>query len=463
MESARIAGDNGGVTSGKKGRGRALIAGLLLVAYVAALWGGGAYFTRRAQNGDRELPVYVRGGERLAAGAEIYRRGTEDKPFTYPPFAAVPFVPFAWLPADYQPAMWFAVNFHLALLIVWILHRWSRRPVAEGQGQPGIWSFWLLTILLGGHHVLSVFSNQSHDLLIAAALALAVGSWARAPSLRSGLLAGFWIGVGAAIKATPLLFLGLFGARFRFAPVAALLGAFVVLSLLPDWVFPRADGNSWIVAWFDINLRGLEVGGTASAAGAWNAHSFLNQGMSGSLTRLFSEAAILGPFVDESAMIADLGATGCKVVTLTCQVGVLLALVLSARHGARAVRTAADPDLAQRTVAMGEVGAFACGMVLLSPQSSKAHFCVWVFAAAFVVDRLLRGRRDLLLIGLTVLAFAVGPMMSKGIVGRELGNLMLARGNVTWCTLLLLLATLRGLWQPRPATRIAPDPAVLPR
>lgn len=411
---------------------------LLLAVMVLGCW----YFTARASKGDRELPVYVLGGERMAAGEEIYRRGADNKPFTYPPFAAVPFVPFAWLPDSWEPGAWFIVNFLLLLGIVVVLHRFGRRD-AESRGPPRIGWYWVLTLLLGGHHVLSVFSNQSHDLLIAGLVALTAVTWSRGSAL-----AGVWAGAGAAIKATPLLFVGLFLVRFRFVPLAFTLGAFALLSLMPDWFFPRADGQSWLLAWFDINLRGLEVGGTASASGAWNAHSYLNQGLSGTLTRLFTAVVVPGRFT-ETVVLADLGPAGCRIVTLVAQAGILAVLTFAVRAASRAVAVSADPESMQRTVGFGEVAAFACGMVLLSPQSSKAHFCIWLFPAAFVVDRLLRGPRDRLLFGLMIGVLLCGPLASKGIVGRDLGNTLLAYGNVTWCTLLLLLATVRVLWTQR--------------
>jgi hypothetical protein len=34
---------------------------------------------------------------------------------------------------------------------------------------------------------------------------------------------------------------------------------------------------------------------------------------------------------------------------------------------------------------------------------------------------------------------------AKGLIGRDLGNLVLAAGSVTWSTVLLMLATLRAL------------------
>lgn len=400
---------------------------------------GGWYFGVRAKGEDRELPVYVTGGERMAAGEEIYRRGTDGKPFTYPPFAAVPFVPFALLPKDWQPPAWFVVNFVILLLLGRWLHEWGRRDW-PGAAPPRMAWYWGLLLLLGIHHVLSVLTNQSHDLFIAGALGLCAASWCR-----KGHWAGLWAGLGGAVKATPMLFLGLFALRLRPLAVVLLLASFAGLSLLPDWWFPRDDGKWWLQAWYEVNLRGLEVGGTADARGAWNPHSYLNQSLSGTLTRLSTPVAIPGRFVDEHVALAHLSPTTAKYIGLALQLGVLGAIAFGIRGAARAVRTAADPAAAQRTLGLGEVAAIACGMVLLSPQSSKAHFCIWIFPAAFLADRLLRGRRDVLLWLSVGAAVLLGPLGSKGLLGGDLGNKLLAYGNVTWCTVLLLIATVRTL------------------
>ncbi len=419
---------------------------LLLAAMVAGSW----WFSYRARNDDRELPVYVEGGARMAAGAEIYRRGQDAKPFTYPPFAAVPFVPFAKLPADWQVPAWFCLNFVILLLIVRWLHAFGRRDV-PGAGPPRLVWFWVVTLVLGVHHVLSVFTNQSHDLLILGAVVLAAAAWCRGRAT-----AGVWAGLGAATKATPLLFLGLFVLRGRVVAALLLLLTTVGLTLLPDWWFPRADGRWWVEAWYDVNLKVLQVGGTASADGAWNAHSWLNQSLSGTLTRLLTAAKVPASFVDEHVALLHLSDAACKVVTLIAQAGVLTLIALGARGAARAVRSAADVATMQRTVGLGEVAAIACGMVLLSPQSSKAHFSVWLLAAAFLADRLLRGRRDVWLWVLLAGFLLLGPLVGRDLVGRVVANKLNALGNVTWCTVLLLVATVRALWTADRVTQTAP-------
>ena len=405
--------------------------------------GGAFWFGFRADKaGDRELPVYVMGAERLAAGEEIYRRGTDAKPFTYPPFAAVPFVPMAWVPKEWQPPVWFAVNFVILLLLARWLHRHAAgdRP---GLAPPRLVPFWIATAVFGGRHIASVLSNQSHDLLILGLVGLTAAAW-----VRGRATAAVWAAIGGAIKATPLLFLGLFGVRLRWLAVAVLLATFVGATVLPDFVFPRDDGGSWWRAWYDVNLRGLQVGGAASAAGAWNSHSFLNQSLGGTLLRLFQPVAVADPsfVVGQPGHVLwfELSPTLFRVLQIALQLAVLGLVALGVHLAGRAIRAAKDPVATQRALALGEVGVVVCGMVLLSPQSSKSHFCVWLLPVAFVVERLLRGRRDLLALGLFLAAAVVG-LAAKDVLGKHLGNLLLAWGNVTWATLLLLLATVRCL------------------
>ncbi|MCK5942246.1 MAG: DUF2029 domain-containing protein [Planctomycetes bacterium] len=448
----------------------------LLPLLLAAMVGGAFYFDRQAQKGDRELGVYVTGGERMADGVEIYRRGTDGKPFTYPPFAAVPFVAFARLPDAWHPAAWFVVNFLILIGIVRWLHRWAGRD-GPGRAPPRMWWFWIPTAVFGGRHVVSVFTNQSHDLTILGLVTLTAASWCSRRRI-GGVLAAFWAGLGAATKATPLIFAGLFLLRARWLALAALVVTTVGATLLPDHVFPRASetvntadqrfdpdrfgGGRWWRAWYDVNLAGLEVGGTAEASGAWNSHSVLNQSLSGALRRLLTPVEVPdGSFVvgDKGhVLLVELSPSMVRVVTLAASALVLGLIALGVLFAARAVRAAGGAAAAmQRTVGLGEVAAFACGMVLLSPQSSKSHFCVWLLPVAFVVDHLVRRRRDWLALLLFVAALVLG-MLSKGLLGRADANVVLAYGSVAGSTLLLLLATVRCLQQEARASAASAAP-----
>ncbi len=106
--------------------------------------------------------------------------------------------------------------------------------------------------------------------------------------------------------------------------------------------------------------------------------------------------------------------------------------------------TAAGPLAFRR---LGEVAMIACGMVLLSPMSSKSHFCVLLLPVSFCAAAFLYRGRKLALGILLVAVFAVGTLSSKGLVGREIGQVLLACGSVTWTAMLCLVATAGVLWQ----------------
>ena len=96
-----------------------------------------------------------------------------------------------------------------------------------------------LVALLAGRHILAVLENQSHDLLVFLCAFLAVDALCAARAKTAGILAG----LGAALKATPLLFAPLFLWQRRWAAFVCLLTALLVGSFLPDLVYPAKDGR----------------------------------------------------------------------------------------------------------------------------------------------------------------------------------------------------------------------------
>ena len=393
-----------------------------LVLLGAALVAGGLAFVRKETS---ELPVYVLGAERVLRGEAIYR-ADDAKPFTYPPFFALPFVPLAHLPATWQRPAWYVLNLGLLALVLHLARIWGQEVTTTPQRKA---IYWLLLAALAGRHLSAVFENQSHDLLVAATVLLGAECWRRGRELPAAAL----FGIGAACKATPLLFVLPLVLRRRWPGSTVLVGVALGLTWLPDLLTPQQGGKLWCVAWFETFLSGLDAGGTASAQGAWNAHSLLNQSLSGTLFRLTHPAPEPGPFVRDVAVVAWTGAGG-KVLVLAAQLGVLAVLALLARR-ARPFALAA---------------ACACGMVLLSPMSSKSHFCVLLLPAAYATACWLEGRSRALLLVLGAQA-ALGVLTIKGIVGSEFGNLCLAYGSVTGCALLALVATGVAAWPRLPA------------
>ena len=298
--------------------------------------------------------------------------------------------------------------------------------------------------LLSLRYVSSVFENQSHDLFVLLAVACCARHWGREGKAAQGW-AGLAAGLGGAFKATPLLLLELFVVARSWSAAFAAGMAALAATLLPDLLFPRTDGRLWAKAWYDVNLSGLQVGGTAEAAGAWSSHAALNQGLAATLTRLFSPPPVGGDetFTVHGVMLADLSGKALSGLVHLGQAITLLAVAAAAARFVARVRAGGADD--RRWAALGAVGAVCCGMLLLSPQSSKQHFCILLLPAVFCVDRLLRGGRDRLLLALTAGSGLCSLLTIKGLTGSRMGNELLAMGAVTWATALLLAASVRAL------------------
>lgn len=386
-----------------------------------------------------ELRVYVNAAERLAADERIHR--PEDaKPFTYPPFFAVPFLPFAVLPKEpwFQRTVWYAAN---VAVLWWLLRFVERRIRVEAGGErPAL--FWVLALVLAGRHVSSVFENQSHDLLVLFAVALGLDAALSRRSVASGVL----VGAGAAMKATPLLFFPYFLWKRRWLAAAAAVLVFAVLSLLPDLFFQSDTGRTYAEDWYHAFLAGMDptdpdAPAAASRPGAWRAWNALNQSLSGTIYRLFTPVAPGDGRVNVA--IAELSSGTIKLVTYAT-IATLLALFLFVTRSV----PAPEDERERRLRLSGEFGLFLCGMVLFSPMSSKSHFSVLLIGQAFLLAHVMR-RRDPITVALLAAIAVLSISTTRTVLGRDLGNAVLACGPVTWGALLTALAIARVLHRSR--------------
>lgn len=419
-----------------------------VVGALALLGLGLAPFWHKGTSGATELPVYVTAAHRMREGAEIYRVD-DAKPFTYPPFFALPFLPFPSVPAERPrpPApfvAWYLINVAVIGVAVALIHRRLVRPPLPGERRFVATAFWAITAALAARHVLAAFGNQSHDLLVLLAIALGIESSCRRHDARAGV----WAGIAAACKATPLLFGWAFLVQRRVVALIALGLGGAAATLLPDVLFPRQDGGLWGVAWFETFVRGVQPG-EAAGTGPWTAGTFLNQSLSGTLHRLLTPVPENRNTYVLDVALWDAGDTARRALTAAAACAVLAALAFLVRPSAS--RGAPPERLALRR--FGEASAVVCGMVLLSPMSSKSHFCVLLLPMAFCTARFL-ACRSVVLGTLLVAIFAIGTCTTKGIVSTDLGNRLLAYGAVTWAAALSLLATgvaLRLVREPAPS------------
>ncbi len=183
-----------------------------------------------------DLQVYRAGGEFLRAGRPLYDGGVLlDLPFVYPPFAAVLFGPLAGLPWPVLAAGWTVLGVGLLAVVV---HR---------CGATGLPLVALVAVATWLDPVrTTLYLGQINIVLLAVVLLDLLRR-------RPGRWQGVGVGLAAAVKLTPLLFVAylLLTRRFRAAATAAV--AFTAAAGLGFLLAPADSARFW--------------GGTFAAAG----------------------------------------------------------------------------------------------------------------------------------------------------------------------------------------------------
>ncbi|WP_405926708.1 glycosyltransferase 87 family protein [Streptomyces sp. NBC_00035] len=166
--------------------------------------------------------------------------------FTYPPFAAVSMLPMSLLGLHTAIAVGLLLNFVALGAVVWIL-------VGPALRRYGWFGFALAACLLALFEpVRDTFSFGQVNLLL---LALVLSDlWLLATG--RGRRAGVGIGLAAAIKLTPAIFIGmlLLARRWRAAGVAT--GVAAAATALAAWVAPEASRFYWTHALWDTDRIG---------------------------------------------------------------------------------------------------------------------------------------------------------------------------------------------------------------
>ncbi len=401
-----------------------------------------------AFRGTTELDVYITAALRLVRGEEIYRLAGDIVPaFTYPPIFALIVTPITWLPELGEQIAWCVVQITLAAVLVAVL--WCglgpRLQSESGARHGAAVIFWTVMLLVGLRYLLSPLENQSHDLVVAV---LVTGGAMLGARGRDGL-GGLLLGLATALKATPLLFLPVLVLQRRWRAVGAMVAAILVASAAPDLIAPRNDGESNIVRWIEI-ASGAARPGSSGGAVVWGSWNHLNQNLAGTVYRL--TAAPSEAFAGPDVSIVQLSNDGRRLLTIALQALVLLTVLGVTLRSNRLADPASDTYVQRR---LGEAGVVACGMILLSPMSSKAHYCVLLIGVAVIAVEF--GRRPRAVLGgLLALMFVSSTLTAKGLLGSDRGNLFLAFGS-TMLSAVLLLAAL-ATWLTRQRRPLAGTP-----
>jgi alpha-1,2-mannosyltransferase len=218
-----------------------------------------------------DLQVYRAGAQQLVAGRPLYAGGVLlDLPFVYPPFAAAAFVPLLALPLPALKLLWSGGTL---VLLAWVGHRGLRSLGTPADPVLG-WSTVGLVALASWLDPVrtTLYLGQINVVLLALVLADLLGR----PDSR---WRGVGIGLAAALKLTPLLFVGylLVLRRWRAAATAGvtfLLAAGVGALVAPD------DSRTY---WWD---------GTFASAGRISAlEATTNHSLNGMLARAWGEGS----------------------------------------------------------------------------------------------------------------------------------------------------------------------------
>lgn len=258
--------------------------------------------------------------------------GSRGMHFTYPPFAALLFLPFSWLSVISAQVTWCILN----VLALAVLTAATIRAVRPDVSARWAWTTALIALLplIRLEPVALNVAYGQINLFMVLLVILDLTS-----TIRHGRLVlprGVLIGIAAAVKLTPLIFIPYLFLTRQFKAAATALAAFLVCGLAAFAIAPHSSSLYWTTEIFDTKRSGNLL-----YVSDQNLHSALQR--------------VLGT-VPSSAMWG--------LLTIACAVGGLAVAAWAGR--------ASSPML----------GILACGVtgLIISPVS-WAHHYVWLVPA----------------------------------------------------------------------------------
>lgn len=176
-----------------------------------------------------DLGIYLDVARELrAGGVDIFRDRDPAGPWVYPHFAALPFAALQWLFAD-PVVRWLCCGL-LGLGTALLLRATAQATAALGGLRA--WQ-WLVFALLFQRCIAQNLTHGQLSLWVGTCVALGVVHLLRGNDRR----AGAWLGVAAALKLTPLLFLPALPLMRRPRAALAMLTTIAIAVLLVPWPF----------------------------------------------------------------------------------------------------------------------------------------------------------------------------------------------------------------------------------
>lgn len=361
-----------------------------------------------------DLDVYRLGAQIWQQGLSLYGEGTmpftDDGiwlPFTYPPFAAMSFVPLGAM--SLEVAGWFVALTSIALVVVVV--KIVLRVLAVGSSAN---RWWLAAVISAGALWLNPFwmtlgFGQVNIYLIAL---IVVDIFVLAPTSRAR---GVLVGLASAIKLTPLVFVAVYLAARQWRAAVTVIVSFVAAAAIA-WVWLPADSVRY---WTYTLFHTTRIGDPAGP---------INQNLNAFWIRLVSSESTQQLLWVISSLIAT-------------------ALMILAVRACRPVSAfAADAPKARGVDALAAVIAIAVWGLLVSP-TTWAHHWIWVVPAV-LLSLAVAARTEssvarwtyLALAASGVLIFACGPFqfLTLNVASWNVGEHIVGNAYCLWGIALLV-------------------------
>ncbi|MHB8219126.1 MAG: glycosyltransferase 87 family protein [Acidimicrobiales bacterium] len=190
-----------------------------------------------------DLAVYLLGAHHLADG-QLYVASLPTAPhlpFTYPPFAALGFTPLTLVSERTAQVVWSLVNVASVFAMLWLTLRMVRPSLDRRRRM--LWALLLMAPAVWMEPVSLTLSFGQVNLVLAVLVLADLTATLRVG--RFTLPGGVLVGVAAAVKLTPLIFIPYLLLVRRFREAWTAIGTFAGCAALMTVIDPRVSWSYW--------------------------------------------------------------------------------------------------------------------------------------------------------------------------------------------------------------------------
>ena len=370
---------------------------------------------------------YMKAANRYLSGGDVYVPPEPISYWPYPPAMLLTVAPLAFVPELAARILWGALLATCVIGSGYLITTTLLAGVADQLMRKRIAICLLLAVAVSHQHILSPLTYYSHDFILVLCLAIGFAATVK----RKEIVAGCAFGIGAALKVTPGLFFPILLIQRRWKALVAMFCAGAILTVAPDVLRPQ-NGETVMAGFYRIAMNSADV--SIAGGGKWPAWNPLAQNLSATISRWTMKTP---PGEDREHLtdwavvhLDDRTRSQVTVVAFGIVLGMIAWVVLASGWKF-------NPKLSPLT-RMNEIGAVACGMVLLAPHSSNYHFAVIYFAIASCIIAVMK-KRDPFLVVICIALCLLGLPSGRDLIGHYPVQVMLVYGKIT-CGALFALA-----------------------